>query len=68
MGSRRKSAPVRVSRTYMNEPPSCAHALSLLLKGCAGESVNSSEKAPDLALDGGSGRKGSFFYDSRLRA
>jgi hypothetical protein len=59
MSSRRKSTPVLVSRTYMNEPTSCARALTLLLKGSVGESVNRNEKAPDLALAGGSGAKGS---------
>ena len=45
MSSRRKGKAVRVSRTYINEPTSCTHALKLLLKGCAVEAVNGNEKA-----------------------
>jgi hypothetical protein len=36
MSGRRKSAAIRVSRTYTNEQTSCARALQLLLKGGAG--------------------------------
>jgi hypothetical protein len=67
MSSRRKSTPIRVSRTYMNELTSCARALTLMLKGRAGDSVNRIEKAPDLALDGGSGAERLQPHGTRYR-
>jgi hypothetical protein len=59
MSSARAARKVHVKRRYNADDESCARALKLLLKGCAGESVTRNEKAPNLALDGGSGAKGS---------
>jgi hypothetical protein len=59
MSSAHAACKVHVKRRYKADDESCARAIRLLLKGIAGENVNGIGKAPDLALDGGSGAKGS---------